>query len=162
MEFHKIFFPETDAMLQRGDKPFVQSEVEHFNYINESEPSAYALQKYQGRYLTHTFTRNLGFSALVGMFMKLTVKLSLESEFIFPNTSSYKGKNKKGFGKQLQVPVCVYTLGKIKIPSCFLFLSTILFTFTTWWLKEKLNNTTIFTSKICETDIHIQILLLNT
>lgn len=41
--FTKSFFPETDAMLQRADKPFVQSEVEHFNYINESEPSAYTL-----------------------------------------------------------------------------------------------------------------------
>lgn len=90
------------------------------------------------------------------------MKLSLEAESIFPNTSSYRGKDKKGFGRQLQVPVCMHTLGKIKIPSCFLFLSTILFTFTTQWLKEKLNNTTIFTSKMCGIDIHIQILLLNT
>lgn len=51
--------------------------------------------------------------------------------------------------------------GKIKIPSCFLFFSTILFTFTTQWLKEKFN-TTIFTPKKCETGIHIHILLLNT
>lgn len=51
--------------------------------------------------------------------------------------------------------------GKIKIPSCFLFLRTILLTLTTQWLKEKLNNTTLFTPKQCETHIHIHPLLLN-
>lgn len=53
----------------------MQSEVEHFNYINESEPSIYTLWIYQGRYIKHKFTRNLGFLALVEMFMKLTLNL---------------------------------------------------------------------------------------
>lgn len=119
--------------------------------------------------MKHKFTRNLGFMAVVEMFAKLTlnlstgsVKVSLEAEFIFPTTSSHTGKNRRGSGRQLQVPVCVYTLEKIKIPSCFLFLSTILLTFTAQWLKEKLNHATIFPSKTCGIDIHRQSLLLNT
>lgn len=40
------------------------------------------------------------------------MKLSLEAEFILTPVLKKEKKKKKGFGKQLQVPLCVYTLGQ--------------------------------------------------